>query len=59
LETVGDRRQGRTADCRHAILIMTSNLGAEPCWRLGEDEPVAMPAARSWDAVRRAFRPKS
>ena len=38
--------QGRTADFRHAILIMTSNLGAEALLALGEDEPIAQARER-------------
>jgi ATP-dependent Clp protease ATP-binding subunit ClpB len=50
--------QGRTADFRHAILIMTSNLGAEALLALGDDEPVAQAREEVMDAVRRAFRPE-
>ena len=50
--------QGRTADFRHAILIMTSNLGAEALLALGEDEPVGHARDEVMDAVRRAFRPE-
>jgi ATP-dependent Clp protease ATP-binding subunit ClpB len=50
--------QGRTADFRHAILIMTSNLGAEALLALGEDEPVTHARGEVMDAVRRAFRPE-
>jgi len=50
--------QGRTADFRHAILIMTSNLGAEALLALGEDEPVGHAREEVMDAVRRAFRPE-
>src|SRR3954469_3216231 len=50
--------QGRTADFRHAILIMTSNLGAEALPALGEDEPIAQAREEVMDAVRRAFRPE-
>ena len=50
--------QGRTADFRHAILIMTSNLGAEALLALGEDEPVLHARDEVMDAVRRAFRPE-
>jgi ATP-dependent Clp protease ATP-binding subunit ClpB len=50
--------QGRTADFRHAILIMTSNLGAEALLALGEDEPVGHARGEVMDAVRRAFRPE-
>ncbi len=50
--------QGRTADFRHAILIMTSNLGAEALLALGEDEPVDHARDEVMDAVRRAFRPE-
>src|SRR5205085_860423 len=46
--------QGRTADFRHAILIMTSNLGAEALLALGEDEPVGHARGEVMDAVRRA-----
>ena len=50
--------QGRTADFRHAILIMTSNLGAEALTALGEDEAVDAARAEVMEAVRRAFRPE-
>jgi ATP-dependent Clp protease ATP-binding subunit ClpB len=50
--------QGRTADFRHAILIMTSNLGAEALSALGDDEPVEVAKLEVMDAVRRAFRPE-
>ena len=50
--------QGRTADFRHAILIMTSNLGAEALLALGDDEPIAQARGEVMDAVRRAFRPE-
>ncbi len=50
--------QGRTADFRHAILIMTSNLGADALLALGEDEPVGHARDEVMDAVRRAFRPE-
>jgi len=50
--------QGRTADFRHAIMIMTSNLGAEALLALGEDEPLAHARDEVMDAVRRAFRPE-
>src|SRR4051812_42139037 len=50
--------QGRTADFRHAILIMTSNLGAEALLALAEDEPVGHARGEVMDAVRRAFRPE-
>jgi ATP-dependent Clp protease ATP-binding subunit ClpB len=50
--------QGRTADFRHAILIMTSNLGAEALLALAEDEPVAQAREEVMEAVRRAFRPE-
>jgi ATP-dependent Clp protease ATP-binding subunit ClpB len=50
--------QGRTADFRHAILIMTSNLGAEALVALAEDEPVARARDAVMEAVRRAFRPE-
>jgi ATP-dependent Clp protease ATP-binding subunit ClpB len=50
--------QGRTADFRHAILIMTSNLGAEALGQLGEDDPVDVARDEVMDQVRRAFRPE-
>ena len=50
--------QGRTADFRHAILIMTSNLGAEALLALGEEEPVGHARGEVMDAVRRAFHPE-
>src|SRR5258706_1637524 len=50
--------QGRTADFRHAILIMTSNLGAEALLALGEEDPIGHARGEVMDAVRRAFRPE-
>ncbi|MCW2238392.1 ATP-dependent chaperone ClpB [Azospirillum canadense] len=50
--------QGRTADFRHAILIMTSNLGAEALTALGEDDSLEGARVEVMDAVRRAFRPE-
>jgi ATP-dependent Clp protease ATP-binding subunit ClpB len=50
--------QGRTADFRHAILIMTSNLGADALSALGEDEPIEAVRTEVMDAVRRSFRPE-
>jgi ATP-dependent Clp protease ATP-binding subunit ClpB len=50
--------QGRTADFRHAILIMTSNLGAEALGSLAEDDPVDFARDEVMDQVRRAFRPE-
>jgi ATP-dependent Clp protease ATP-binding subunit ClpB len=50
--------QGRTADFRHSILIMTSNLGAEALLALGEHESVSHARDEVMDAVRRAFRPE-
>jgi ATP-dependent Clp protease ATP-binding subunit ClpB len=50
--------QGRTADFRHAILIMTSNLGAEALLALGEHEDVGRAREEVMDAVRKAFRPE-
>ncbi len=50
--------QGRTADFRNAILIMTSNLGAEALLALGEDESVDNARDEVMDAVRKAFRPE-
>jgi ATP-dependent Clp protease ATP-binding subunit ClpB len=50
--------QGRTADFRHAILIMTSNLGADALIGLGADEPLSHARDEVMDAVRRAFRPE-
>ncbi len=50
--------QGRTADFRHAILIMTSNLGAEALSRFAEDEGMESVRVEVMDAVRRAFRPE-
>ncbi len=50
--------QGRTADFRHAILILTSNLGAEALSALDDDEPVDAARVEVMDAVRRAFRPE-
>ncbi len=45
--------RGRTVDFRHAVLIMTSNLGAS-CL-LAEDEPHADSDARALEAARAAF----
>jgi ATP-dependent Clp protease ATP-binding subunit ClpB len=50
--------QGRTADFRHAILIMTSNLGAEALLALGDDEDIGHARMEVMDAVRKAFRPE-
>jgi len=50
--------QGRTADFRHAILIMTSNLGAEALTGLGEGESMDSVRVEVMAAVRRAFRPE-
>src|ERR1700723_180394 len=50
--------QGRTADFRHAILIMTSNLGAEALTALGEDEQIEGARLEVMEAVRRNFRPE-
>jgi ATP-dependent Clp protease ATP-binding subunit ClpB len=50
--------QGRTADFRHAILIMTSNLGADALLALSEDESVDNARDEVMDAVRKAFRPE-
>ncbi|WP_029008984.1 ATP-dependent chaperone ClpB [Azospirillum halopraeferens] len=50
--------QGRTADFRHAILIMTSNLGAEALSALDDDDGVDAARVEVMDAVRRAFRPE-
>ncbi|MBV8890034.1 MAG: ATP-dependent chaperone ClpB [Alphaproteobacteria bacterium] len=50
--------QGRTADFRHAILIMTSNLGSEALLGLGEHEPVGHVRGEVMEEVRRAFRPE-
>jgi ATP-dependent Clp protease ATP-binding subunit ClpB len=50
--------QGRTADFRHAILIMTSNLGHEALGALDEDEPVDHVREEVMEQVRRAFRPE-
>ncbi len=50
--------QGRTADFRHAILVMTSNLGADALSALGEDEQIDAARSEVMDAVRRAFRPE-
>ncbi|MGQ9371232.1 ATP-dependent Clp protease ATP-binding subunit [Azospirillum sp. ST 5-10] len=50
--------QGRTADFRHAILIMTSNLGADALSALREDDELEGVRVEVMDAVRRAFRPE-
>ncbi|HZT89755.1 MAG TPA: ATP-dependent chaperone ClpB [Stellaceae bacterium] len=50
--------QGRTADFRHAILIMTSNLGADALLSLGEHEHVDLVRDEVMQEVRRAFRPE-
>ncbi|HTQ34082.1 MAG TPA: AAA family ATPase [Stellaceae bacterium] len=50
--------QGRTADFRHAILIMTSNLGAEALLALDEHEDVGHARLEVMDAVHKAFRPE-
>ncbi|WP_207462519.1 ATP-dependent chaperone ClpB [Azospirillum sp. SYSU D00513] len=50
--------QGRTADFRNVILIMTSNLGAEALTALGEEESIEAARLEVMDAVRKAFRPE-
>ena len=50
--------QGRTADFRNAILIMTSNLGAEALTALSEDESIESARMEVMDAVRKTFRPE-
>ncbi|NYZ12385.1 ATP-dependent chaperone ClpB [Azospirillum sp. RWY-5-1] len=50
--------QGRTADFRNAILIMTSNLGADALSALGENESMDAARMEVMDAVRKAFRPE-
>jgi ATP-dependent Clp protease ATP-binding subunit ClpB len=50
--------QGRTADFRHAILIMTSNLGAEALGTLREGESVDQVRDEVMEEVRRHFRPE-
>jgi ATP-dependent Clp protease ATP-binding subunit ClpB len=50
--------QGRTVDFRHAILIMTSNLGSEALATLGEDEPTEVARDEVMAAVQAAFRPE-
>jgi ATP-dependent Clp protease ATP-binding subunit ClpB len=50
--------QGRTADFRHAILIMTSNLGAEALSALGAEEEIEAVRSEVMEAVRRSFRPE-
>ena len=50
--------QGRTADFRHAILIMTSNLGADALSGMAEGDSLDGVRSEVMDAVRRAFRPE-
>jgi len=50
--------QGRTADFRHAILIMTSNLGAEALSAVHDDDDMEGARVEVMDAVRKAFRPE-
>lgn len=50
--------QGRTADFRHAILIMTSNLGADALSELGDGDSIEAARVEVMDAVRRNFRPE-
>ena len=49
--------QGRTVDCRHAIFVMTSNLGSQQIRDLqGEDNEVI--SAAVMDEVRKHFKPE-
>src|SRR4051812_20033257 len=50
--------QGRTVDFRNALIIMTSNLGAEFLANLGENEDVDAVRGPVMDAVRAHFRPE-
>ncbi len=50
--------QGRTADFRHAILIMTSNLGADALSGMAEGDSLDTVRGEVMDAVRRSFRPE-
>ena len=49
--------QGRTVDCRHAIFVMTSNLGSQQIRDLqGEDNEII--SAAVMDEVRKHFKPE-
>jgi ATP-dependent Clp protease ATP-binding subunit ClpB len=50
--------QGRTADFRHLVLIMTSNVGADAIAELGEDEPVENARDAVMRDLRTTFRPE-
>ncbi|WP_376962092.1 ATP-dependent chaperone ClpB [Azospirillum sp. A26] len=50
--------QGRTADFRNTLIVMTSNLGSEYLATLGEDQDVDTVRAEVMEAVRAAFRPE-
>ncbi|WP_377805911.1 ATP-dependent chaperone ClpB [Azospirillum sp. A29] len=50
--------QGRTADFRNTLIVMTSNLGSEYLATLGEDQDVDNVRAEVMEAVRAAFRPE-
>jgi ATP-dependent Clp protease ATP-binding subunit ClpB len=50
--------QGRTADFRHLVLIMTSNVGAEAIAELREDEPVENARDEVMRSLRATFRPE-
>jgi len=50
--------QGRTVDFRNALIIMTSNIGAEYLVNLGEDEDVSSVEGQVMDMVKASFRPE-
>ncbi len=50
--------QGRTADFRNTIIVLTSNLGSDILAAQPEDEPMAMAHAQVMRVVREHFRPE-
>ncbi len=50
--------QGRTADFRNAIIVLTSNLGSEILANQPDGEPMAMAHAQVMRVVREHFRPE-
>ena len=50
--------QGRTADFRNTIIVLTSNLGSDILAAQPDDEPMAMAHAQVMRVVREHFRPE-
>jgi len=50
--------QGRTVDFRNALIVMTSNMGAEYLAAQGEHDDVEAVRPQVMDVVRRSFRPE-